>query len=91
MTDHASHDRRLLFTLFGLVALTVTSYLLAQVPTGPAGAPIAFGIAAVKACLVAVVFMEVRSAGTAAWGAAVVAILFILLLVGGTVVDVAYR
>ena len=85
------HDRRLLFTLLALIALTLSSFLLAKLPTGAAGAPIAFGIAAVKACLVGGVFMEIRKAGVAAWGAAMCAVIFILLLVGGTVVDVAYR
>ena len=86
-----AHSRRLVLALVALVALTLATWGLAQVPTGPAEAPIAFAIAAVKAGIVAAVFMEARSAGTAAWGAAFIAVIFILLLVGGTVVDVAFR
>ena len=89
--DLGREVRRLALTLAALVALTLTSWGLAQVTGGVGGAVVAFAIAVAKSLLVAIVFMEVRRAGTTAIVAGVVAVAFIALLVGGSVADVATR
>jgi caa(3)-type oxidase subunit IV len=88
---NADRRRLLVLTLGALVALTLTSFALAQLPTGGAGPVIAFAIAAAKAVLVGAVFMEIGASGTVAATAVAVAIAFIALLAAGTVTDVALR
>ena len=82
---------RLALALGGLVVLTVTSFVIAHVDTGAAGAPIAYLIAVMKAAIVVMVFMEVRAAGVVGWASVAVAIGFIALLCAGAVADVALR
>ena len=84
--------RRLVYTLVALLVLTLSSWGLAQLPTGhTAGPMIAFAIAIAKALCVLLVFMEVRVGGTLAWTAVLVAALLIALLAAGTWSDVAFR
>jgi caa(3)-type oxidase subunit IV len=83
--------RHLLYALAALLVLTLSSWGLAHLPTGAAGAPIAFTIAIAKALVVLLVFMELRVAGTVAWSAVVVAFLLIVLLAAGAWSDVAFR
>ena len=82
---------RLAVALAALVALTVTSFVIAQAPTGAVGAPIAYAIAATKAAIVLVVFMEIGGVGAIGWTSAAIALGFIALLCAGAVADVALR
>lgn len=89
--DFDRHAKKLLLTLGALLVLTLSSWGLAQI-TGDVTGPIAaFAIAIAKSLLVVIVFMEVREGGTTSWVAGVVAVVFIGLLVAGSVVDVATR
>jgi caa(3)-type oxidase subunit IV len=83
--------RRLIYALAALLVLTLSSWGLAHLPTGPAAAPIAFAIAIAKALIVLLVFMELGGAGTLAWTAVFVAALLIALLAAGAWSDVTFR
>lgn len=83
--------RRLLLALLALAVLTTLSFLLSNVELGGANMPIALGIAAIKACVVAAFFMELPHASRPAWILVGVTLGFIALLCAGTVADVAMR
>lgn len=90
--EHAgTSGRGLVGALLALVALTVASFAMAGVHLGAAATPIALAIAAVKAAIVAVAFMELMSASTPARITALVTVSFIALLCAGTVADIALR
>ncbi len=80
--------RPLYLTFALLIVLATASWLLAD-----AGAPVAvaLGIAAVKALAIGWVFMELADAHPVPRIVAVVAVLFVALLVGGILVDVDLR
>jgi len=69
MTDHnANHEtwhppRVLLFCWLGLMALLAITVCAAYVPLGPANTVVALSIAALKALLIAAIFMELRERG----------------------------
>jgi caa(3)-type oxidase subunit IV len=77
--------------LIALVALTALSFWLAHLELGGASKLAAIAIAAVKAAVVAISFMEILRASTPARVVALVTIAFIALLCAGTVADVALR
>jgi len=83
--------RSLVIALVALAGLTVVSWGAAQLALGAAGTPVALGIAATKAGVVAVAFMELLRASTLARVIALVTVGFIALLCAGTVGDVAFR
>lgn len=83
--------RPLVLALLALVALTAVSWGMAHVELGAAGTPVAIAIAAVKAGVVAVAFMELPRASVPARVVALVTVAFIALLCAGTVADVALR
>jgi cytochrome c oxidase subunit 4 len=78
-------------TWAALVLLAATSFLLSMIHLGSFVVPVAIGIAAIKAALVAIVFMELAIQRASNRIAFVSAIVFITLLAGLTVVDVATR
>jgi len=80
-----------LFTLLALVGLTALSWALAHVDLGAANTAVALTIAAIKASVVALVFMEIRHASLPARTVGLVTILFILFLCLGMVADVGIR
>jgi caa(3)-type oxidase subunit IV len=79
---------RLTLTFLALVVLALASWLLASL-----GAPtiVALGIAAVKAMLIGLVFMELSHAHIVPRTIAIVMILFVALLVSGVLTDVDLR
>ena len=81
-------SRALVLTFAALVALAAISWIAAVLGTGTG---VALAIAAVKAALIALVFMELAHAHTADRVIAVVAVLFVVLLCAGSVADVAFR
>jgi cytochrome c oxidase subunit 4 len=81
----------LVATLVVLAVLTGLSWWLANVPLGALQTPVALAIAAAKASLVALVFMELTRASTAARVVAVVTISFIALLCLGVLADAGLR
>lgn len=83
--------RPLVWTLLALLGLTVISWAISHVHLGSASTLIALAIAAVKASVVAVAFMELPRASAQARIVAAVTVAFIALLCAGTVADVAMR
>jgi len=80
--------RSLILTFVALVALAAGSWLLASWGTGTG---VALAIAAVKAGLIAAVFMELWTAEPVDRAIGAVAVLFVVLLCVGAVADVAFR
>jgi thiol:disulfide interchange protein len=80
--------RNLIVTFVALVVLATASWLL---PSAGAPAWTSLLIAAAKALAIGWVFMELSEAHVVPRTIAVVAVLFIALLIGGTLVDVQLR
>ena len=80
--------KQLVLTFVALVVLALTSWAAASAGAPPA---LALAIAAVKAILIALVFMELAHAHTVPRVIAIVAVLFVVLLCVGTLTDVALR
>jgi cytochrome c oxidase subunit 4 len=74
--------------LLALLAATVGAYFI---NLGAFNAAAALIIALAKAALVLVFFMHIRAASRAAWLYAVLGLLWISFLVGGTLADVLTR
>ena len=91
LTERRREALRLLGALTALVLFAAASWGLAQVHLGRAEGPVALVIAALKAVVVAMVFMEMRKSGTVPKFIAVVVALFIALLSGLVYSDVAFR
>lgn len=83
--------RALVLALVALVVLTATSWGFAHLELGAAETPVAIAIAAVKAGVVVVCFMELPRASLAARVVAMVTVVFIALLCAGTVADLGLR
>jgi caa(3)-type oxidase subunit IV len=91
-TPHSSSSARpLVVALIVLVVLTATSWAIAHVELAGFGTPVAIAIAAVKASVVGVAFMELPRASLPARVIAFVTIAFIALLCAGTVTDIVLR
>jgi len=78
----------LVLTFLGLLALAGASWAAAALGTGTA---VALSIAALKAALIALIFMELTRAHSTDRVIALVAALFVILLCVGAVADVAFR
>jgi cytochrome c oxidase subunit IV len=74
-----------------LFALWALSFLLSYVHLGAAALPVALGIAAVKAVLVILFFMELLAEGFAMKLPLVAAGALLAVLIGGLVADIAVR
>ena len=82
----------LVLALVGLLALTGLSFGMHFAPLGGTlGALVALGIAGVKVCIVAFVFMELRESLPATRVVAVTSVAFVILLCLGIAGDIAYR
>jgi cytochrome c oxidase subunit 4 len=79
------------FTLLGLLTLTGLSWGLSYLSLGVLAPWIAIGIAAIKASLVALVFMHLADAAFTYRFIGVVTVLFIAILCFGVVADVVFR
>jgi caa(3)-type oxidase subunit IV len=74
-----------------LLALTATTIGLAFVPLGRWNTPVALGIAATKALVIAAVFMHLRYGTATSRLAAVAGLLWLAILLAGTLDDVLTR
>lgn len=87
----APSSLRLVACLAALLVLTFASWGIAQLPIGVLHTPAALLIAAIKAGLVAAIFMELSHGTTSQRAVLVVTVVFIALLSTGMVADVAFR
>ncbi len=74
-----------------LLALAAASFALSSLSLGAAAAPVALAIAAVKAAVIALVFMELVAARYTHRAVLAVAVGFVALLVGLVLFDVRTR
>jgi cytochrome c oxidase subunit 4 len=86
-----SSGMTLVVALLALVALTGLSWWLANVDLGAFNTVVALSIAAVKATIVALAFMELGHASTTARIVAVTTLVFIVLLCAGIMGDEVLR
>jgi cytochrome c oxidase subunit 4 len=75
----------------GLLALTVVTVLVSYVDLGLMNVVVALLIASAKASLVALFFMHLKGESRLVWGFALVPILFLALIILGTLVDTQLR
>jgi cytochrome c oxidase subunit 4 len=75
----------------GLIALTIVTVLVSYLNLGFMNVVVALLIASVKASLVALFFMHLKGESRLVWGFALVPILFLLLIILGTLVDTQLR
>jgi caa(3)-type oxidase subunit IV len=80
-------SRSLALTFAALVVLATTSWVL----SARGGVPLALAIAAIKASLIALVFMELSHAHAGPRVIWMVGVVFVVLLAAGTLTDVALR
>lgn len=74
-----------------LLVLTVVTWLVSYVHLGMLNVTVAMLIASAKAALVALFFMHLRYESRLLWAFAIFPLGFLLLIVGGTLVDVLLR
>jgi cytochrome c oxidase subunit 4 len=86
-----SSGTTLVVALVALLALTGLSWWLANVPLGTFNTVVALAIAAAKASIVALCFMELAQASTTARIVVATTVVFIVLLCLGIVGDEALR
>ena len=75
----------------GLILLTVLTVAVSYVNLGVMNVVVALLIASVKASLVALYFMHLRSESRLVWGFALTPIFFLVLIVAGTLSDTLFR
>jgi cytochrome c oxidase subunit 4 len=88
---NGARARHLVLALAALLGLAALSWWLAHLELGAFATPVALGIAAAKALLVALVFMELSGKNLAIRFAAVLVPLFVVLLAGLVFTDVTLR
>jgi cytochrome c oxidase subunit 4 len=74
-----------------LLALTVVTVLVSYIDMGILNVAVALLIASVKASLVALFFMHLKGESRLVWGFALVPLLFLALIILGTLVDTQLR
>jgi cytochrome c oxidase subunit 4 len=84
-------SRVYLVVFAGLLALTAVTVLVSYVDLGLMNVVVALLIASVKASLVALFFMHLKGESRLVWGFALVPILFLALIIVGTLVDTQLR
>lgn len=92
MSPETTGARRTCFIVFAaLAALTVVTVLVSYVNLGLMNMVVALLIASVKASLVALFFMGLKSEDRLVWGFALVPIAFLALIIFGTLADTMLR
>jgi cytochrome c oxidase subunit IV len=83
--------RTYIFIWLALLVLTLITWLVSYVHLGLMNVAVAMVIASVKASLVALFFMHLRTENRLVWAFALFPLGFLLLIIGGTLVDVLFR
>ena len=92
MAHGAGNSRRTGVTVYvALLLLTALTVLVSYVDLGIWNAVVALLIASLKASLVALFFMHLKSENRLVWGFALVPIVFLALIIFGTLVDTMLR
>jgi cytochrome c oxidase subunit 4 len=92
MTRGTATSRRTTLAVFtALLLLTVVTVLVSYVDLGAGNVVVALLIASAKASLVALFFMHLKGEGRLVWGFALFPIVFLLLILLGTLTDTMLR
>ena len=92
MTRGTATSRRTVLAVFAaLLLLTVVTVLVSYVDLGLWNAVVALLIASVKASLVALFFMHLKGESRLVWGFALFPIVFLVLILLGTLSDTMLR
>lgn len=98
MSDHESNahvhvvPRKIYFAVAAaLMILLALTYAAAQIDLGPFNIVVALAIAFTKAILVVLFFMEVKWSSRLTWVVAAAGVLWLFLLIGGTLDDFLTR
>jgi cytochrome c oxidase subunit 4 len=83
--------RTYIFIWLSLLVLTVLTWLVSYVNLGLMNVAVAMLIASLKASLVALFFMHLRHENRLVWAFALFPFGFLLLIIGGTLVDILFR
>lgn len=83
--------RTYIFIWFSLLVLTVLTWLVSYVNLGLMNVVVAMLIASLKASLVALFFMHLRHENRLLWAFALFPLGFLMLIIGGTLVDILLR
>jgi cytochrome c oxidase subunit IV len=90
--EHAEHSAiPYVLTLAALIALTITTYSVAKLDLGRFNFIIAMAIAATKGSLVVLFFMHLKDQKGASRLTMLIAITFVLLLIGLVIADLSTR
>jgi cytochrome c oxidase subunit IV len=85
-------SRKMIFGVASaLMVLLVATYAIAHVDLGPFNIVVALAIAIVKAILVVLFFMELKWSGRLTWVVAAAGMLWLVLLLAGTLDDTMTR
>ncbi|HEX9860544.1 MAG TPA: cytochrome C oxidase subunit IV family protein [Nitrospirota bacterium] len=85
-------DYRIYFIVWGsLLALTFVTWRVSYIDLGVLNVVAAMVIASVKASLVALYFMHLRNESRLVWGFALFPLVFLSLMIFGTLSDVLFR
>ena len=93
-SDHGVHvvPRKTYFAVAAaLMVLLVLTYAAAQIDLGPFNIVVALAIAFTKAVLVVLFFMEVKWSSRLTWVVAAAGLMWLALLIGGTLDDFLTR
>jgi cytochrome c oxidase subunit IV len=83
--------RTYIFIWLSLLVLTVVTWLVSYVNLGLMNVVVAMFIASLKASLVALFFMHLRHENKLVWAFALFPLGFLMLIIGGTLVDILLR
>ena len=83
--------RTYIFIWLSLLVLTVVTWLVSYVNLGLMNVVVAMLIASLKASLVALFFMHLRHENKLVWAFALFPLGFLMLIIGGTLVDILLR
>jgi len=87
MANHVVPSGRYYAVFGALLALTLTTYLVADAPLGEWHVPVALGIAVVKAALVALIFMHLIQSTRLTWLVVAAGLFTLALLISFTLAD----
>ena len=91
MKEHDSGNRTYMIVGGALIVLTAVTVAVSYVHLGMMNVVVALLVASVKASLVALFFMHLRQESPLVWGFALAPLVFLVLIIAGTLSDTLYR
>jgi len=91
MKEHDSGNRTYMIVGGALIVLTAVTVAVSYVHLGMMNVVVALLVASVKASLVALFFMHLRQESPLVWGFALAPLVFLVLIIAGTLSDTLFR